>query len=179
MTIDRHVEELLKRTGIGEQLAKEAEESRAAAYADAVKRKAARVARFRADRPKAEALVTAAAEKAEAARRALDASIEELIKVRARLEQVLGDFTIDRDRLDAELRKHTHPAVDVLEAELKARQQQPTDGFDSHEARSRYGRFLADLLDELGRVRIGGELGEVTDQAAAVQALRDKGGAGQ
>ena len=172
--IEKQIAELLQRTGVGAAMLREAEEQRAAAFEAARQRKQKAVARYRRDHPKALANVCAADDRATAAREAKDAAIAELAKAAQARDEVVGQFGTERELVDAELRRHADPRVDVLKAELTAIRRGPNFRRDTHEAMSAAVSQVADLLDELERVRTAGEGGEITDIGAALDALRDR-----
>jgi hypothetical protein len=171
---ERHVTELVKRSGLVEQLEREDEQTRAAAFEAARLRKKAAFDRYLIERPKAEARVSAADERCQAARKAFEATVADLAKASQGLDQVRGEFDALRGQVDAELRKHSDPRVEALKVELQRRRADGTlrGTYETHEDRSRAARGLSALIDEVDRIRVAGEPGDITDVPAALEDVR-------
>jgi hypothetical protein len=117
--ISQAVEQILARTGIGKQIADEAEANRVAQHAGLRKRKAAALARFLKDKPGAESGIAAADAQARAAQKAAEDAFRTYLKAREALDTVYGTLTVVVDPIDLEMKQCYDPRIDSFMAELE------------------------------------------------------------
>lgn len=115
---DRVLQEVLKRTGIGEKIGAEMEAERAVKHAELRKRKSAAIAKFIKARDAAETAARAAEAKERAARADADAALRDFIKTREALSGAHDAVQSEVAPLDAELTACADPAIDEFLVEL-------------------------------------------------------------
>jgi hypothetical protein len=113
------VEELLARTGVGQQIADELAAQRVAKVTAARKAKGAAIARFVAERARLQPLLATAEKEQALAVQAAEAAIHKQIKVREQFTTVHDELTSVQVGFDAELRTNAHPQIDTTIEELK------------------------------------------------------------
>ncbi len=179
------VRELLLRTGIGRQLESEAEQARDATHAALRARKRASVARFLAERPKAEQSVRDAEAKQRAAQAAAEAALHEYVRARERLGAIIDSHSTELQELHPEMLRHSDPRIDAFRTELDhmldhceslfrtwVDVEGEPDSRRSRDNRTQVDQRIRAILaaqDELERLRVAHDVDDVGD---AIRKLR-------
>ena len=103
----------MERSGVAAELQAEAAADRAARAAEARKTKGKAVARFIKERDRVGALLKAAEDRQEAARKAADKAVDEWIKLRSEFSTLHDEIETTTKALDPVLRENADPAIDA------------------------------------------------------------------
>ena len=174
------VRALLEKTGVGRQLADEAEAARKASFASLQKRKAASLATFLKNRPGAEARVESAEAKQRASQTLAEDALQDYIKAREALDTVIGTHQNDLNAIHPDMLKHADPQIAAFRVELLALQENMHSLYrSSRDAKGNSAdntaqidlrvRRIHSALDELTRVALSHE---IADFGAEISALR-------
>lgn len=187
-TIPDAVRVLLERTGIGRQLAAEAEQTRAKEHAELRARKADSVRKLLAARPKAEDAVRAAEAKQKAAAAAAEAALVEYVRARERLDQVVGEHSGELEQIEPAMRRCYDPKIDAFRQELLELkddcprlyrttpdakgplQDQAGRRFrDNRDAIERRVRTILDVIDAADRLKVAHDVDDVEAEIARLR----------
>jgi len=169
MSIEKQVREILARTGIGKQLAVEAESERVTRHEALRARKAAAIAKFLKDKPAADALVRAADQKAVDAQELAKVALNDYVKAREKLDTVHGTLSSVVDPVDKEMRTCCDPAIDAFKAELEAmRAECPNLQRVSDDGKTDNRAAINNALDAAERMKIDPTVDDVPAALAAI-----------
>ena len=117
-TVEQKLDAVLERTGIRAQLEAEIEAERQATHKALAERLAAGEATYVRRRDELAPQIEAAEEATQAARRAVDAALADLLKLLNVRDTNYGTFDSLRIELEPKLREHADPRIDAFKAQL-------------------------------------------------------------
>lgn len=115
---EQALEQILKRTGIGEQISREIEDERSQRFAKLQSQKAAAHTQFLRDKATAEAKVADELAKELDARKVAEAALQSCIRAQNAVSNVIGNYGAIAQGIDREMLTCCDPQIDTFIAEL-------------------------------------------------------------